>query len=178
MGFGNTDELADAVINGGITGAVMLTRNSLEVHKQLFVEASAIKAQGIGANISTFDGKRKAITQLISGAPGAFNIEAVGAVLGESYQVISTTETKVGEEHYSIEVGGTTYFVSIMAEWQFIYAILKIYTVLYKNKKVGIKCKVNKSALSYYRTQFETNEPALSIAVRSIVDYIASKNSL
>ena len=174
----DTDELADAVINGGITGAVMLTRNSLEVHKQLFVEASAIKAQGIGANISTFDGKRKTITQLISGAPGAFNIEAVGAVLGESYQVISTTETKVGEEHYSIEVGGTTYFVSIMAEWQFIYAILKIYTVLYKNKKVGIKCKVNKSALSYYRTQFETNEPALSIAVRSIVDYIASKNSL
>ena len=47
----------------------------------------------------------------IDGAPGAFNIEAVGAVLGESYQVISTTETKVGEEHYSIEVGGTTYFV-------------------------------------------------------------------
>lgn len=174
----NNDEIVDAVISGSITDSVMITRNSLEVHKQIFAEASAIKAAEIGANISNFEGKKKALHKLLSGVNSPVDSKIVGYVLGESYCVLSTIESEVGEEHYSLDVNGTTYYISIMSEWQFIYAIMKVYTVLYKNKKVGIKCKVNKSALLYYLNQFNTGEPSLRIAVRSVAEYISSKNNL
>jgi hypothetical protein len=47
-----------------------------------------------------------------------------------------------------------------------------MHTTLFNNGAISIKAMINPNALKFYMEEFETSEPTLGLAVRSLVEYI------
>lgn len=172
-------ETSDAivVIKGGIFNNIIVTKNSLQAHRNIFRETLAVRTNYLAKMINTqsdFIDIIKAILTESMNNNQYINIASVGNVIGESYKLISENPSEVSTNHVRIDINGMELFISVVENWQMPLSIIKAHTALLANTSIAVKLSINSQALKFYLTDFEVAEPSLSLAVSSFCRYVQS----
>lgn len=174
---GVTPHEAIAIIKGDMFNHIVITKNSLKVHKEIFNKALAVKTKYLGLVIESNDNVYEIIGDIIEAAHREnINIDyrTIGNVIGESYMLVSNNESKVADNHVSMTIGGENIYISRVEDWQVPHSLIKVHTAIFNNTAIAVKSSVNADAINFYGQQFDTSEPSLGLAVNSFVDYVAS----
>lgn len=170
------DNHAIAVVKGDMFNTVIVTKNSLEAHKCVFLKTMAVKTQYLGVQTDTIDDIQDLIGKILEHADTSgieINSSAIGQVVGEKYRLVSYNEAEVNPEHKVYMIGGRPVFVSNIEMWQATHSIIRVHTSLFNNDAIALKTEINANAVNYYGNDYETTEPSLSLAIKSFVHYIA-----
>lgn len=169
--------MTTAIIKGDMFNHIVVTKNSLKVHKEIFNKALAIKTKYLAKTIDSMESVVEIISNMLNEAHNnniQINYKAIGNVIGESCGLLSMVESDVSENHYTINVFGDNIYCSSIEDWQIPHSLIKVHTTLFNNTAIAIKTSVNADAINFYGRQFETSEPSLGLAVNSFVDYVSS----
>lgn len=167
---------AVAIIRGDLFSNIVVTKNSLQAHKDILVNSLAIKTKYLAKVLEKQSDVVEVIEQMLLEATGdnlTIDYTAIGNVIGESYKIVSSSEFDVSPEHSSITSLGGVVYVSYIEPWQIMHTLIKVHTTIFNNTSIAIKELVNVDAINFYGKEFETSEPSLALAVKSFVDYIA-----
>lgn len=170
------DNHAIAVVKGDMFNTVIVTKNSLEAHKCVFLKTMAVKTQYLGVQTNTVEDIQDLIGKILEQADAngiEINSNAIGQVVGERYKLVSYNEAEVNPEHNVYMIGGKPIFVSNIEMWQATHSIIRVHTSLFNNDAIALKTEINANAVNYYGNDYETTEPSLSLAIKSFVHYIA-----
>lgn len=165
-----------AIIRGDMFNHIVITKNSLKVHKEIFNKALAIKTKYLGVVLDSIDKVYEVICDTLQAAQNSglqIDFKAIGNVIGENYMLISNEEYKVSPEHVEYNVLGQTVYISKLEDWQVPHSLIKVHTALFNNTAIAVKTSINSDAVNYYCNNFETSEPSLGLAVNSFADYVA-----
>ena len=179
-GFEPTDNGDQTYIaaSGSITDQVIITMNSLEAQSHIFEKCVAIKTKYMALRINDDEDIVSIFKTMIDQRVNTdedLNCRAIGKVIGEEHYIISKSVEDVTDDSLHVNAGGEDYYISRMEEWQLIYALIKAHAVMFKNKAMGIKIKINQGAYQYYRGNFRSSEPSLGLSIRSITEYIKDR---
>ena len=166
-----------AVIKGNMFSCIAVTKNSLKVHRELFNNVLAVKTKYLVKALNTREDLVDIVSEMIIEAENVAAINSlsnIGNVVGESHKLISKDSTEVGDKPIEIVGQAGTYYLATIEDWQVVHSLLKIHTTLFNNMAIALKTSINMEALHFFKTQFETSEPSLSLAVKSIIDYVES----
>ena len=171
----NTDNKVVAIIKGDMFNNIVVTKNSLQAHKDIIVDSVAIKTKYLAKILNNEADLVESIEQLLLEASkfGTPNLNAIGNVIGESYKIISDSQFDVGIDPLQIGFNGKTLYMARLENWQILHSLIKMHTTLFGNTAIAIKTVVNADAINFYGQNFETSEPSLSLAVKSFADYVA-----
>ena len=165
-----------AIIRGDMFNHIVITKNSLKVHKEVFNKALAVKTKYLGTVLESLDKVYEVICDTLQAAQNSglqLDYKAIGNVIGENYMLISNEEYKVAPEHVEYNILGQTIYISKLEAWQVPHSLIKVHTALFNNTAIAVKTSINYDAVNYYCNNFETSEPSLGLAVNSFADYVA-----
>lgn len=174
----SSDKRALALISGTIVDNIMLTKNSLALQANIFEKCVAVKTNYMTQKIDSEADLITVFTKIIEQGLNEGNeidTHAVGKVLDSEHMIISESTVNVASTFITFNVRGKAYFVTKMEEWQLMYALIKLQSVICKNKGIGLNVKVSVEAYDFYMNEFKIYEPSLKLAVRSIVEYIKDR---
>ena len=166
-----------AVLKGDLFSNIVVTKNSLQVHKDIIVKALKIKTKYLCADVVGMDAIAEVVESMMMEAYRSNVVikpEKFGNLLGTNHKLISDNKADIGDDAIELDNLSTKIYLSQLDNWQVPYALIKIHTTLFNNAAIAIQTKVNGTAINFYGTEFETAEPSLSLAVKSFVDYVAS----
>lgn len=166
-----------AVLKGDLFSNIVVTKNSLQVHKDIIVKALKIKTKYLCADVVGMDAIAEVVESMMMEAYRSNVVikpEKFGNLLGTNHKLISDNKADIGDDAMELDNLSTKLYLSRLDNWQVPYALIKIHTTLFNNAAIAIQTKVNGTAINFYGTEFETAEPSLSLAVKSFVDYVAS----
>ena len=165
-----------AIIRGDMFNHIVITKNSLKVHKEIFNKALAIKTKYLGVVLDKDEKVYEVICDTLQAANNSglpIDFKAIGNVIGENYLLVSNEEHKVSPEHTEYNILGQTIYISKLEDWQVPHSFIKVHTTLFNNTAIAVKTSINSDAVNYYCSKFETSEPSLGLAVNSFADYVA-----
>lgn len=165
-----------AIIKGDMFNNIVVTKNSLRIHKEVLGKSLAIKTKYLGKVLETKEDLVEVVTQMMLEATkisNNINIKSIGNVIGEDYKLLSENADEVGENALEVSYRGETIYLADIEDWQVVHSLIKIHTTLFNNAAIAIKSLVNLNAIKFYGEEFETPEPSMSLAVKSFVDYVA-----
>lgn len=166
-----------AILRGDIFNNIVVTKNSLQIHKDTLLEVLAVKTKYLAKVVNDYETILEIISNMISEANNqgiAINWCSIGNVIGEGYKLISNNIEEVSEKHNEILIGGQILYVSNIENWQIAHSLIKIHTALFNNTSIAVKVRIDADAINFYGSQFETSEPSMSLAVNSFASYVAS----
>lgn len=172
-------DTADSVVvlKGGIFNNIIVTRNSLQAHKDIFKETLAVRTNYLAKMINNENDFVEVIRAIITEASingQHSNINSIGNVIGEQYKLVSENPMETSSNSVKIDVNGREMYVSIVENWQMPLSIIKVHTALLANTSIAVKLNINSQALNFYLTEFEVVEPSLYLAVSSFCKYVQS----
>lgn len=172
----NPDNKVIAIIRGDLFNNIVVTKNSLQAHKDIVNDAIAVKTKYLSKALNNENDLIEAVVEIIIKASetGNINFAAVGNVIGENYRLLSDKQYEVGPEPIEIDAGGSIYYMAKLEKWQILHSLIKMHTALFGNTGIAIKIVVNADAINFYGQSFDTSEPSLSLAIRSFADYVAA----
>lgn len=166
-----------AVLKGDMFSNIVVTKNSLQVHKDIIVKALKIKTKYLCADVVGMDAIAEVVESMMMEAYRSNVVikpEKFGNLLGTNHKLISDNKADIGDDAMELDNLSTKLYLSRLDNWQVPYALIKIHTTLFNNAAIAIQTKINGTAINFYGTEFETAEPSLSLAVKSFVNYVAS----
>ena len=175
-------QVADAadsvvVLKGGIFNNIIVTKNSLQAHRDIFKDTLAVRTNYLAKMINNENDFVDIIRAIIAEASinGQYaNINSIGNVIGEQYKLVSENPMETSSNSVKIDVNGREMYVSIVENWQMPLSIIKVHTALLANTSIAVKLNINSQALNFYLTEFEVVEPSLYLAVSSFCKYVQS----
>ena len=173
-------ETFNIVLQGNITDKVIFTKNSMVAHAELIENCLAVKLPYAQTATQSFDDFARLYGAMINHAKEAgveIDENEIGNAINSPYKIISRGTEELAEEKFIVKNDDIedVWCASQLEQWQYVYAVIKMYSVIHKSKKLAIKVAIDADAFDFYRNRFETCEPSLSIAVYTITEYIASK---
>lgn len=173
------DNTSDAivVIKGGIFNNIMVTKNSLQAHRNIFRETLAVRTNYLAKMINNTNDFIDIIKAILTEAVNTnqyVNVANVGNVIGETYKLISENPAEVNNNHVKVDINGREFFVSVVENWQMPLSIIKTHTALLANTSIAVKLSINSHALNFYLTEYVVAEPSLSLAVSSFCNHVQS----
>jgi hypothetical protein len=168
---------AVAVLRGDIFSNIMITKNSLQAHREVFGTTLAVKTQYFARQVNNSTDFNESIAEIVKEAMKTGrtpNFNSVGNVIGESYRLISMNPNEVNENATQMNVNGVSFYISAVEPWQIPLSLIKTHTALMANTGVAVKVNVSTVALWFFSKEYEVAEPSLSLAVESFVRYIES----
>jgi predicted nucleic acid-binding Zn-ribbon protein len=177
--YNNHEEINSgiAIIRGDMLNSMVVTKNSLSMHKEIFIKALAIKTKYLAKVLNTQEDVAGAIKEILEHAHEAgaiVNVNAIGNLVGTHYKIISNNRAEVSEQCYEIQCSHGTFYCSAMEEWQVTHSLIKIHTTIFNDTAIAVKNQISLDAVKFYREQFMTSEPSLALAVKSFIDYLGS----
>lgn len=171
----NPDNKVIAIIKGDMFNNIVVTKNSLQAHKDIIIDSVAIKTKYLAKILNSDADLVESVEQLLLEASkfGNPNLNTIGNVIGENYKIISESQFDVGIDPLQIGFNGKTLYMARLEKWQILHSLIKMHTTLFGNTAIAIKTVVNADAINFYGQNFETSEPSLSLAVKSFADYVA-----
>lgn len=175
---GSEDEIGICIIKGDFPNSMVITKNSLRVHKEILVKPLAIKTKYMQKTIAEDSDIVEIISNMITVARGEgvnVNYSMFGNLLGTNKKLLSSNIEDVGDNPYEIDLVNEIVYCARMEEWQITHSLIRIHTILFNNTSIAIKNNVNLTALEFYdEGEFKTVEPSLAFAVKSFTRYIQS----
>lgn len=168
------DKFRYAIIQGGITDNILLNRKSLSVQSDVINKCVMAKTNDIEAKLEDKDDIANLFTRMISMANN-FNPVAVGNVMDSEYRIISSQVEEVSNKYIEVNIKGDTYYISEMEEWQLVYALIKLNAVIFKNKLIALKVRIDEKAYDFYANEHTECEPSNQLAVKSFVNYLSDR---
>jgi hypothetical protein len=168
-----------AILKGEMFDRITVTKNSLKAHRDIIKKVEAVKTKEVAKKLDTVKDLQETVAEMIQSYINQNNhvdnirYAAFGVALGTSYRLISENPAEVGPDPIPLELINKTVYMCNLQEWQIVYALIKVHTVLFNNGGIAIKTSVDQNAINFYGEEFESSEPALSLAVKSFVDYVA-----
>lgn len=164
------------IIRGDMLSSIIVTKKSLQVHKEIFEKCAVVKTRYMKKDIMDDSDVPAVIQDLITEAYSQnrdINFDAFGNLVGTNYKLVSYNPEEVlnGVE---IDTGNGVAYVSSIEQWQIPHALVKIHVTLFGDTAIAIKCKVNQSAINFYGLEFITSDPSLTLSIKSFVTYVAS----
>lgn len=167
-----------AILRGEMFNHVLLSKNSLQVHKDIMKKTLAVKTKYLSRLFNNYDVDIKQIVE-------AMFVEAlnqgkdisrcnIGYVIGEQYKIVSDTIEEVSDNPIELDIDDNRYYMSRLEEWQIAETLLKIHISLFNNASIAVKEQIDIGAVNYYGDDFVTSEPSTSLAIQSFVRYVAS----
>ena len=172
----NEDSNIPVIIRGDLFNYIMVTKHSLQAHKDIFINVSAVKTKYFVKQSITKQDIPGIISEIINeGYKQCSNVsyDKIGNVIGEGYRIASLNQEDVSSNYKAYTIAGNTVYISELEDWQIPHALIKLHTTLFLNTAIAIKTSINVDAVNYYGGEFETTEPSLSLATKSLADYIA-----
>jgi hypothetical protein len=172
----NPDSKVIAIIKGDIFNNIVVTKNSLQAHKDIVIDSLVVKTEYLVKALNSRNDLVETVVEMLIKASerGRINLASVGNVIGENYRVISDKQHEVGQEPIEINAGCNVYYLANLENWQVLHSLIKLHTTLFGNIKIAVKIVANADAINFYGQNFDTSEPSLSLAVRSFADYVAA----
>lgn len=177
-GDGSNESKQYALITGTITDNVVLTRKSLKIQSEMFEKCLIVKTNSIEEKLETEEDIIKVVTLMIDkgvAEGNEFKSSVIGKVLDSENMFISNLVNEVTEEHLTATIQGTEYYISKMEDWQLIYALIKLHTIMFRSKSIGLKVQVNESAYNFYANEYKDCDASARLAVKSLVSYVGSR---
>ena len=172
------DEIGICIVKGDFPNSMVITKNSLRVHKEILVKPLAIKTKYMQKVIGSDADIKETITNMLTVASNngrSVDYSMFGNLLGTGKKLLSVNAGDVGENPYELDMIGEKVYCARMEEWQVTHSLIRIHTTLFNDTAIAIKNNVNLSALDFYaHGEFKTVEPSLAFAVRSFTRYIES----
>lgn len=180
--------MKEVVLRGDMLSSIVITKNSLQVQKEILSNIVAVKTKYIGKVIHSSEGPDGALVNsnedvaevfskmLMEARANGTNIDPrdICTVIGTGYKLMSYNENDVAPDHMEMNIEGEKIYISKLENWQMVESLVKVHTVLFNNTGIAIKIHTNVDAINFYGTQFCTAEPTLSLAVNSLVNYVTS----
>lgn len=180
--------MKEVVLRGDMLSSIVITKNSLQVQKEILSNIVAVKTKYIGKVIHSSEGPDGALVNsnddvaevfskmLMEARANGTNIDPkdICTVIGTGYKLMSYNENDVAPDHMEMSIEGEKIYISKLENWQMVESLVKVHTVLFNNTGIAIKIHTNVDAINFYGTQFCTAEPTLSLAVNSLVNYVTS----
>lgn len=180
--------MKEVVLRGDMLSSIVITKNSLQVQKEILSNIVAVKTKYIGKVIHSSEGSDGALVNsnedvaevfskmLMEARANGTNIDPkdICTVIGTGYKLMSYNENDVAPDHMEMSIEGEKIYISKLENWQMVESLVKVHTVLFNNTGIAIKIHTNVDAINFYGTQFCTAEPTLSLAVNSLVNYVTS----
>lgn len=166
-----------AYLDGSMFNKVIVSENSLRVHKDVILGTLAIKTKYLQKSISDPSEFASIVEEMIEWAAANnmdINLNKIGPVLGKNYKIMAVNSDDVGPDHTQIEVKGRTIYVTNVENWQIPTSLIKIHTAITGNTSIVLKVRINADAVNYYGSEYDTSEPSASLAITSYVNYVAS----
>jgi hypothetical protein len=174
----DTDGEAIAILKGDMLNNMVVTKNSLQMHREVLKQALAIKTKYLAKVLDADDSVTEVInTMLIEAYKNnlRINLDGIGNLIGTNHKLLSSNPNEVGENPAELIGGsGDKVYCAVMEPWQVPYSLIKIHITIFNNSSIAIKTSINSSALNFYGNEFQTSEPSLALAIKSYVDYVAS----
>lgn len=185
---GGNNTMKEVVLRGDMLSSIVITKNSLQVQKEILSDIVAVKTKYLGKVIHSSEGPDGTLVNnnedvaevfskmLMEARDNGTNIDPkdICTVIGTGYKLMSYNENDVAPDHMEMSIEGEKIYISKLENWQMIESLVKVHTVLFNNTGIAIKIHTNVDAINFYGTQFCTAEPTLSLAVNSLVNYITS----
>ena len=180
--------MKEVVLRGDMLSSIVITKNSLQVQKEILSNIVAVKTKYIGKVIHSSEGSDGALVNsnedvaevfskmLMEARANGTNIDPkdICTVIGTGYKLMSYNENDVAPDHMEMSIEGEKIYISKLENLQMVESLVKVHTVLFNNTGIAIKIHTNVDAINFYGTQFCTAEPTLSLAVNSLVNYVTS----
>lgn len=168
----------ECIVQGNMFKNIVVTKNSLQAHKDIVLDALAVKASylGKGKILRSSEVLVEIVEQMLFEARQKglkINTKSFGNLLGENYLIISENIEAVGDNPYTINNQGETLYLAHMEPWQIAPSLIKLHTTIFGDAKIAIKLLVNAEAVNFYGREYNITEPSLYIAIKSFVNYIA-----
>lgn len=174
----NEMHTAFSIIHGNFFNSIVITKNSLAAHKEVILQSKAIKTKFLSKVLNSDDDYIEVVQTMLQEAIKddiAIQFKAIGNVIGEQRALLSDEMDAVGADSFELNINGNVMYLAKVENWQVLHALLKIYGSLFNDTSIAIKTLVNTDAINFYGKEFATPEPSLYLAVKSFVDYTASK---
>ena len=185
---GGNNTMKEVVLRGDMLSSIVITKNSLQVQKEILSDIVAVKTKYLGKVIHSSEGPDGTLVNnnedvaevfskmLMEARENGTNIDPkdICTVIGTGYKLMSYNENDVAHDHMEMSIEGEKIYISKLENWQMIESLVKVHTVLFNNTGIAIKIHTNVDAINFYGTQFCTAEPTLSLAVNSLVNYVTS----
>lgn len=185
---GGNNTMKEVVLRGDMLSSIVITKNSLQVQKEILSDIVAVKTKYLGKVIHSSEGPDGTLVNnnedvaevfskmLMEARENGTNIDPkdICTVIGTGYKLMSYNENDVAPDHMEMSIEGEKIYISKLENWQMIESLVKVHTVLFNNTGIAIKIHTNVDAINFYGTQFCTAEPTLSLAVNSLVNYVTS----
>lgn len=185
---GGNNTMKEVVLRGDMLSSIVITKNSLQVQKEILSDIVAVKTKYLGKVIHSSEGPDGTLVNnnedvaevfskmLMEARENGTNIDPkdICTVIGTGYKLMSYNEDDVAPDHMEMSIEGEKIYISKLENWQMIESLVKVHTVLFNNTGIAIKIHTNVDAINFYGTQFCTAEPTLSLAVNSLVNYVTS----
>ena len=185
---GGNNTMKEVVLRGDMLSSIVITKNSLQVQKEILSDIVAVKTKYLGKVIHSSEGSDGTLVNsnedvaevfskmLMEARENGTNIDPkdICTVIGTGYKLMSYNENDVAPDHMEMSIEGEKIYISKLENWQMIESLVKVHTVLFNNTGIAIKIHTNVDAINFYGTQFCTAEPTLSLAVNSLVNYVTS----
>lgn len=173
-------EIGTAILRGDMFNNILISRNSLQIHKDILKRTLAVKTKYVSRLIdyaNQEDELKQIVLAMIAEAEkqGKEVLKCnTGYVVGEQYKLLSDNKEEVGEEALEIEVGKEVYYLAHLEDWQIAESLIKMHVALFNNTSIAVKEQIDADAINYYGSEFLTSEPSTSLAIQSFVRYVAS----
>lgn len=185
---GGNNTMKEVVLRGDMLSSIVITKNSLQIQKEILSDIVAVKTKYLGKVIHSSEGPDGTLVNsnedvaevfskmLMEARENGTNIDPkdICTVIGTGYKLMSYNENDVAPDHMEMSIEGEKIYISKLENWQMIESLVKVHTVLFNNTGIAIKIHTNVDAINFYGTQFCTAEPTLSLAVNSLVNYVTS----
>lgn len=176
MPLGMEPEIVPCLVRGNLYSSISVTTDSLTIHENIIRNVLAIKTKTITQAIA----HPKDVADLL----GEFifegmnngrisNPESIGTLLGTHELIASDNPSRVsnGIEVSSLD-NGAIYINGNMSEQQKLYAIIRVYTLVYRDANIVIKVSIDKNALEFYKNRFNTADPIFALSAQSYIEYM------
>lgn len=173
-------EIGTAILRGDMFNNILISRNSLQIHKDILKRTLAVKTKYVSRLID-YANQEDELKQIVSAMIAEAEKQGkevlkcnTGYVVGEQYKLLSDNKEEVGEEALEIEVGNEVYYLAHLDDWQIAESLIKMHVALFNNTSIAVKEQIDADAINYYGSEFLTSEPSTSLAIQSFVRYVAS----
>lgn len=172
-----SDAKSVAIIQGDLFSNIVVTKGSLKAHKEIIVEAVAVKTKYLAKVLNTDEDYKEVVEQMLTESArfGRVDFNAIGNVIGETHKILSDNTYDIGNNYVELNVAGNYYYLAKVEKWQVLHSLIKLHTAIFNDTAIAVKTVISTDAINFYGTEFETSEPSLSLAVKSFSDYVALK---
>lgn len=176
MPLGIEPEIVPCLVRGNLYNSISVTSESLAIHENMIRNVVAIKTRAITKQIAHPKDVAEILAEFIfDGMQNGRinNVESIGTILGTSELIVSDDPSRVSNGIKMSSIDGYEIYISgDMSEQQKLYAIIRIYTMIYRDANIVVKVAIDKTALEFYKNKFNTADPIFALASQSYIEYM------